>query len=105
LHAFFGELDIRTVIEKTSLRLLELRYSSPQWLAWHNLYLVLHNAAYGSPTLGLKFQRRVPWGEDSIIRFALIGNLQGVKEMLYSGRSSIDDIDPNHGRTALHVSF
>jgi hypothetical protein len=104
--AVFGGFCTRVVLERNSLRLLELRYSFPQWLTPHNLYLILHNAAYGQPTLGLKIQRRVPWGEeDSILRFALTGNLQGVREMLYSGKSSLDDVDPNHGRTALHVSF
>jgi hypothetical protein len=85
--------------------MLQIRYCFPQWLTPHNLFLIVHGMTYCQPTLGLKIQRRVPWGEeDNIIRFALTGNLHGVKELLYSGKGSLDDVDPNHGRTALHVS-
>jgi hypothetical protein len=105
LDAVFGGFCTRMVLERNSFRLLELIWFFPQWLTPHNVYLILYKAYYGQPMMGLKIQRRVPWGKgDSIIRFALKGNLQGVTEMLYSGKSSLDDVDPNHGRSALHVS-
>jgi hypothetical protein len=53
----------------------------------------------------MKFRRRVAWGsEDTIIRFSIVGDTNGIRSILQSGTGSLNDIDPNHGRTALHVS-
>ncbi|KAL1872012.1 hypothetical protein VTK73DRAFT_1756 [Phialemonium thermophilum] len=48
---------------------------------------------------------RVPWGgEDSIIRFSLVGDTDGIRSVLQKGMGSLDDIEPNHGLTALHYA-
>ena len=60
----------------------------------------------GLPTIYIEFRRRVPWGgKDNILKFALSGNTLGVKSLLIQGEASLTDVDPNHGRTALHVSL
>jgi hypothetical protein len=60
----------------------------------------------GSPAFNVELRRRVGWGgKDTILRFALTGNTVGVKSLLTKGEASLTDVDPNHGRTALHVSL
>jgi hypothetical protein len=60
----------------------------------------------GSPILSLELRRRVGWGgTDTILQFALRGNVPGIQSLLINGKASLTDVDPNHGRTALHVSL
>lgn len=83
----------------------EIKYSMPEWLTNYNMYVVFQKAANGMPSCGLRFQRKVAWGaEDTIIRFSLLGDIAGIKAILERGRGFLDDVDPNHGLTALHVS-
>ncbi|KAL3952381.1 hypothetical protein ACCO45_012324 [Purpureocillium lilacinum] len=37
-------------------------------------------------------------------RFSFLGDTQGIKHMLRSGTGSLGDVDPNHGRSALHYA-
>lgn len=58
----------------------------------------------GAPERILGLQRRVDWGlEENILKHCLQGNLDEAKHLLLGGRASLYDIDPNHGRTPLHV--
>jgi len=55
--------------------------------------------------LGLKLQRKVPWGAgDTIIRFSFLGDVEGIKALLDGRQSFLDDVDPNYGRTPLHYA-
>jgi hypothetical protein len=72
----------------------------------YNIYLLFERSACGSASLGLRFQRKVPWGiQDSIIRFSIKGNVRGIRSILDSKKGCLDDVDPIHGFTALHVSL
>lgn len=105
LKRFFGALRFRGSCNNHASNLWELKYWIPQWLSNYNIYLLFERTASGSPTFGLKFPRKVSWGgEDTIIRFSFVGDVDGIRSILDSGKCSLDDIDPNHGRTALHVS-
>lgn len=82
----------------------EIKYSLPEWLTSHSIYVVFEKAVNGMPSLGLRFQRKLAWGnEDTIIRFSYLGDTEGIKTMLDSRRGFLDDTEPNHGLTALHV--
>lgn len=77
---------------------LEIMVRTPNWLTQYNF------CSMGSPERMLRLQRKVPWGsEESVLKHCLKGNLDGVKHLLMSGRASLYDVDPNHGRTPLHV--
>jgi len=84
----------------------QLTYCFPQWFLERALHIVAAITYTGTPMFGLEVRRRVGWGsEDSILRFALTGNTVGVKSLLDVGTASMTDVDPNHGRSALHVSL
>lgn len=83
----------------------EIKYSLPEWLTSHSIYVTFEKAVNGMPSIGLRFQRKLAWGnEDTIIRFAYLGDTEGIKNMLDSRRGFLDDTEPNYGLTALHVS-
>jgi hypothetical protein len=83
-----------------------LIYCFPRWFLEKMIHVVATMAYTGTPSFGLDVQRRIGWGsEDGILRFALTGNTDGVKWLLSAGKASMTDVDPNHGRTALHVSL
>lgn len=104
LKRFVGALSFRGSCQNHSARLWEVKYWMPYWISNYNIYLLFEKTAYGAPSLGLKFQRKVPWGgEDTIIRFAFLGDTEGIKAVLESGRGSLDDVDPDYGRSGLHV--
>jgi hypothetical protein len=106
LKRFVGALTFRGTCQNHTSKLWELKYWVPQWISNYNVYLLFERTASGNPSLGMKFQRKVAWGgEDTIIRFSFVGDAYGIKSILQSGMGSLDDIDPNHGRTALHVSI
>lgn len=96
---FWGRVIIKRYGCKQCARsLTETLIRTPEWLTRYNLYLV------GSPERILRLQRKVPWGsEEGILRHCLTGNLDEVRYLLFSHRASLYDIDPNHGRTPLHV--
>lgn len=105
LQRFIGALQFRGTCKNHGAKLWEAKYWVPEWVSNYNIYLLFERTASGDPSLGLKFQRKVPWGtEDTIIRFSFSGDVNGIKAILMSKTGSLNDIDPNHGRTALHVS-
>jgi hypothetical protein len=84
----------------------QLTYCFPQWFLERAIHIVAAITYTGTPMFGLVVRRRVGWGsEDTILRFALTGNTVGVKSLLDVGTASMTDVDPNHGRSALYVSF
>lgn len=87
-------------------RSFQLVYCFPQWLLQRAIHIVAAITYTGTPIFGLEVRRRIGWGgEDGILRFALTGNTIGVQSLLEVGKASMTDVDPNHGRTALYVSF
>lgn len=104
LRRFIGALSFKGICRNGTLSCIEVKCWLPAWLTSRNLYLIAGRFICGSPSLVLQIQRRVAWGaDDSILKFSLSGNLDGVKEILRIGRAYLNDVDPNHGRTALHV--
>lgn len=105
LKRLTGAVVFRGSCKNHQSKLWELRYWTPHFLSNYNWYLLFERTASGTPSFGLKLQRKVPWGgEDTIVRFAVVGDVEGIKTILNSGRAALDDVDPNHGRTPLHVS-
>jgi hypothetical protein len=105
LKRFVGALKFRGKCRNHTSNLWELKYWVPEWMANYNIYLLFERSACGNPSIGIRFQRKVPWGrDDTIIRFSLVGDTQGIKSILQSGMAALDDTDPNHGLTALHVN-
>lgn len=105
LKAFFGSLSFRGTCSNHASNLWELKYWIPEWISNYNVYLLFEKNSCGSPSLGLRFPRKVPWGgQDTIIRFSLLGDVSGIRSILERGQGSLHDVDPNHSRTALHVS-
>lgn len=87
-----------------STRSLKIIYCFPQWFLARAVHIVATMTYSGSPVFGLQVRRRIEWGgKDGILRLALTGNTQGVKHLLVSKEASLTDVDPNHGRSALHV--
>ncbi|KIW78791.1 hypothetical protein Z517_08630 [Fonsecaea pedrosoi CBS 271.37] len=90
----------------TDKRSINLVYCFPLWFSKR----ALHASATLSSSLGwtmqLSIRRRVPWGggQDSLLKFALTGNVDGAKSLLDDRKASLNDADPNHGRTALHYA-
>lgn len=104
LKRFLGALAFRGSCQNHATSLWELKYWAPLWLSNYNVYVLFERTSCGTPSVGLKFQRKVSWGGgDSIIRFSLVGDTAGIKLMLDSRKGSLEDVDPNHGLTALHV--
>lgn len=85
-------------------RALEIVYCFPQWWMARCVRIVAATTSVGNPVFGLSFARVVAWGtEDNILRLALTGHTDGLKLLLDKKTASLTDVDPNHGRTALHV--
>jgi hypothetical protein len=80
-------------------------YCFPKWFVDLTLHISIQMFSIGFPTVGLSFPRRMGWGEeDTIIRYALIGDSEGIKHLLSRNMARLDDVDSLHGRSALHVS-
>lgn len=96
----------RTDCKSNQGRFLEINYHFPQWFISRAVHIVASISSIGNPAFGLEVRRIVAWGEeDGVLRFARTGNTGGIKSLLLAGQASHADIDPNHGFTALHVSF
>lgn len=105
LRRFIGALTFKGVCQNHPTKSSEIKYWVPEWVSNYNIQLWFDRNECGTPSLGLKLQRKVPWGgEDTIIRFSFLGDTEGIKSILQSRRGTLDDVDPNHGRTPLHVS-
>ena len=97
--------NINTCQNPTQGRSIDVVYCFPMWF-WQR---AVHISATLQFLSGLIFQvqmkRRIPWGggQDTLLKFALTGNVDGAKSLMGNGKAWLNDIDPNHGRTALHV--
>ncbi len=88
-----------------STRSLKFVYCFPQWFLPKSVHVIAAMMYSACPVFGLEVRRRIEWGgKDGILRLALTGNTQGVKHLLVNKEASLTDVDPNHGRSALHVS-
>ncbi|KIM97180.1 hypothetical protein OIDMADRAFT_182582 [Oidiodendron maius Zn] len=95
----------RMECQKQTGKFLQLTYCFPRWFLERAVHVVAAMTYIGTATFGLEIRRRIEWGgEDSILRFALTGNTVGVKALLTSGKSSMTDVDPYHGRSALYFA-
>lgn len=105
LRRFLGALTFKGVCQSHPTKSSEIKYWIPDWASNYNVQLWLERNVCGTPSFGLKLQRKVPWGgEDTILRFSFLGDTDGIKNVLQSGRGTLDDVDQNHSRTPLHVS-
>lgn len=105
LSRMIGAVTYRGVCRNHPAGRGDIKLSLPEWLTNYNVYVHFEKAVNGTPSLGLRFQRKVAWGsEDTIIRFSFLGDTEGIKAILQKGNASLDDTEPNHGLTALHVS-
>lgn len=87
-------------------RSFSLVYCFPQWFILRAIYVVAAMTYTGCPVFGLEVRRRIEWGgKDGILRFVLNGNTKGVQHLLVNKTASLTDVDPNYGRSALHVSM
>lgn len=85
-------------------RTVDVVYCFPQWFIAHAVHFVAVTKSVGVPVYGLSFPRVMPWGrEDNILRPALTGNTEGLKVLLDKKVADVMDVDPDYGRTALHV--
>jgi hypothetical protein len=111
LLGYTGSSLLRPKCEKSTCQnrtgqTFQLTYCFPRWFLERAIHFVVAMTYIGTPMFGLEVRRRVRWGsEDSILRFALTGNTVGVKLLLDAGTSSMTDVDPNRGRSALYVSL
>jgi hypothetical protein len=105
LRRLIGSVTYRGTCANHPSKLWELKYWTPSFLSNYNVYMFFERAACGTPGFALKLQRKVAWGgEDTIIKFAFTGDVDGIKNIIDKRMGSLDDVDPNHGRTPLHVS-
>ena len=105
MERFLGALAFKGVCRNHPAKSWALKYWIPEWISSYNVSLWFEQNLCGTPSFGLRFQRKVPWGnEDTIIRFSSQGDTEGIKAILESGKGSLNDVDPNHGLTPLHVS-
>jgi hypothetical protein len=84
---------------------LKVTYCFPYWFLSKVFCIVADKYSSGIWKTKFEVRRQISWGQnDNILRFALHGNVDGVKSLLLSRQASVLDIDPHHGSTALHVS-
>jgi hypothetical protein len=103
LRDFIGALKFRGTCRNHPTNLWEVKYWMPWWMANYNVYLLFERTASGSPSLGLRFRRRVDLAEP-LLYCSFKSNIQGLKMVLQNPVVSLDDIHLNTGYTALHVS-
>ncbi|OQV02259.1 Ankyrin repeat-containing protein [Cladophialophora immunda] len=85
---------------------VELVYCFPSWFCQRALQVSAALSSSLGTTIQIRVRRRIPWGggQDTLLRFALTGNVDGAKSFIASGKALLTDTDPNHGRTALHYA-
>ena len=79
-----------------------LTYKFPPWLL-HRIASVTF-----SPNFGLHFVLRAPRivADDApILRYAAVGDIQGIQKLISDGLASPGDVGASYGMTALHVAF
>lgn len=75
----------------------------PQWFLSRMLCLTFSNLVTDMPRMSLSLPR-VLQGNSDIFRFAVRGNLEGIKSLFEQGLASPYDVAFSTCRTALHVS-
>jgi hypothetical protein len=86
-------------------RSLELTYCFPQWFLERAVYLVAASTYTGGPMIGLTVRRRTEYAkENSIFQMAIIGHIDGIRELLGRRLATPNDVDSVYGETALFVS-
>jgi len=85
---------------------VDIIYCFPLWFCQRALNISASLSSSLGTTIRIYVKRRILWGggQDTLLRFALTGNVDGAKSLIGSGNALLTDVDPNHGRTALHVS-
>jgi hypothetical protein len=85
---------------------VDIVYCFPLWYCQRALNISAWSSFSLGTTIRIHVRRRIPWGggQDTLLKFALTGNVDGAKSLIGSGKAFLTDTDPNHGRTALHVS-
>lgn len=85
---------------------LDIVYCFPLWFCQRALNISASSLLLRGTKIQIQVRPRIPWGggQDNLLKFAMIGNVDGAKSLIGSGKASLIDTDPNHGRTALHVS-
>ncbi|GFG23940.1 flavin carrier protein 2 [Aspergillus udagawae] len=83
-------------------RIVEIHYSCPDWFWQATIHALLRKSPLGSPSFGLAFRRRVGyWEEHSITRLVDERDIITMQTLLGQGKIFIDDLEPEHGGTAL----
>jgi len=86
-------------------RSLDLIYTFPKWILQRAIYLVAAVTANDGPMVGLTIRRRIEYqGENNIFQMAVVGNAEGVRELLSRRLASPNDLDTLYGESALYVS-
>ncbi|KAK5045794.1 hypothetical protein LTR84_008887 [Exophiala bonariae] len=85
---------------------LDIIYCFPLWYCQRALNISVSSSVSLGTTIRFHVKRRIPWGggQDTLLRFALTGNIDGAKLLIASRNALLTDVDPNHGRTALHYA-
>jgi hypothetical protein len=82
-----------------------LTYCFPQWFLERAVYLVAASTYTGGPMIGLTVRRRTEYAkENSIFQMAIIGHIDGIRELLGRRLATPNDVDSVYGETALFVS-
>jgi hypothetical protein len=84
---------------------LKITYCFPLWFMSRAIYILLAQSRSGEPSFGITIRRRIEYSsEESIMKMAQSGNLEGIKILLQSRKASPNDVTRQSGQTALHVS-
>ena len=87
-------------------RSLELTYCFPSWVLQRAIYLVASTAYSCGPGIGLTVRRRLEYaGENSIFQMAIVGNIEGIRELFSRRLATPNDIDMVYGESGLFVGF
>jgi hypothetical protein len=85
-----------------SIPTVKVTYHFPQWLLRRVIQFALSISYMKGPELTLRMPRVVP-ANASVISYAVLGKIDGIKSLFDKGLASPFDVISN-GRTALHVS-
>lgn len=87
-------------------RSVDIVYCFPLWFCQRALSISASSSFSFGTTIRIHVRRRILWGggQDTLLKFAMVGNVDGAKSLIGNGKALLTDTDPNHGRTALHVS-
>lgn len=82
------------------------KYCFPNWFLERAVYMLAVTTDFGGPMLGLTVRRRTPYRRpNSIFQMAVVGNVEGIRELLEKRLASPNDVDTDFGETPLWVSI